>query len=241
VKKKQIVICLSAVMVLASQAVIADQKYPASDFKPEVVYQDKEYIEKNSPSSDQTAPVAEAGSKYPAASFEPKVIFNDSSYKHFEPSPSTQEAVSSPEMASAPESSDSQPTGAATAVDGDRNRDEVSMVVPIVGLLALIGGGLLLFGGKLRKCAKKATAKKTTDAAVTGGLDNRLTGVSRYLNKMSGTGVSRYIERRIKTPLVVTGVARYVARQASASKQLTTRASVTGVEKYMRDRGETNG
>jgi len=56
------------------------------------------------------------------------------------------------------------------------------------------------------------------------------------LNKVSGTGVSRYLEKQVKTTSSATGVAKYLAKKALSAKSSTNDA-VTGVEKYMRDRG----
>ena len=83
-----------AVLLLASAAASADQKYPAADFQPEVLYQDNAYIAKNSPAATATkapasatkaAPSAaashEVDSKYPAADFQPQVLYQDPNYK----------------------------------------------------------------------------------------------------------------------------------------------------------------
>jgi len=53
-----------------------DNKYPAYDFQPKVVYIDKEAAGKSAPASAKPAPKkAQFDPKYPAAYFEPKVIY----------------------------------------------------------------------------------------------------------------------------------------------------------------------
>lgn len=49
-----------------------DLKYPATNFQPKVIYQDKELI--NAPSQN-----AEFDPKYPAANFQPQVLYIDKS------------------------------------------------------------------------------------------------------------------------------------------------------------------
>jgi hypothetical protein len=56
------------------------------------------------------------------------------------------------------------------------------------------------------------------------------------LNKVSGTGVSRYLDKHVKSASAATGVAKYLAKQ-TVSPKTTAAKSATGVEKYMRDRG----
>lgn len=67
-----------------------------------------------------------------------------------------------------------------------------------------------------------------------------MTGVAKYLNRISGTGVSRYLEKQQKSSpaasAAATGVAKYMAKQAESTKTAATEAK-TGVEKYMRNRG----
>ena len=83
-----------ALLLLASTAAGADQQYPAADFQPEVLYQDSDYIAKNSPSTTTAkAPAStpkatssaaasnDVDSKYPAANFQPEVLYHDPNYK----------------------------------------------------------------------------------------------------------------------------------------------------------------
>jgi hypothetical protein len=104
VKKNNLTKGAFALFLLASTAAVADQKYPAADFQPEVLYQDSDYIAKNSPSSTtsktsvstpKSTSIATASndvdSKYPAANFQPEVVYHDPNYK---PSESSKAKVS---------------------------------------------------------------------------------------------------------------------------------------------------
>ena len=91
--KKTIILGLAvAVMTVTSFTVLADSKYPAADFEPQVIYLDKNLAAQiSAPASTAQAPVAcptntvasaapqpaadEFDPKYPAASFQPKVIY----------------------------------------------------------------------------------------------------------------------------------------------------------------------
>lgn len=55
----------------------SDEKYPASDFQPKVVFIDKELADQSDASPAATAPAQQAqfDPKYPAAYFQPKVIY----------------------------------------------------------------------------------------------------------------------------------------------------------------------
>ena len=78
-----------AVLLLSSAVASADQQYPAADFQPEVLYQNSDYIAKETPKAapaKAAAPVAKAAavevdSKYPAADFQPEVLYHDPNYK----------------------------------------------------------------------------------------------------------------------------------------------------------------
>ncbi|MCX7067537.1 MAG: hypothetical protein NTW85_07595 [Methylococcales bacterium] len=87
--KKTIILGLAvAVMTVTSFTALADSKYPAADFEPQVIYLDKSVATTQSPTptnspcpANTTAqataqPVAdEFDPKYPAANFQPKVIY----------------------------------------------------------------------------------------------------------------------------------------------------------------------
>jgi len=232
VKKNQVIAYLFAMSVMVSVSALADEKYPASNFQPEVVYQDKDYIEKNSSSS------VEVDSKYPAANFEPKIIYSDSSYKQFEsPSTSAAKTPASQAIASGGETPELE---ANAAESQEKEETDSTYVMVIVGLLALVVG-FVLFRGKfssyMGKFSSYKSVIKTESNPDVGVASQKLTGVARYLKKMSGTGVSRYIEKQAKSTTAVTGVARYVARQKTTLKELSVKSAVTGVEKYMRNRG----
>lgn len=227
-----------ALLLLASTASVADQQYPAADFQPEVLYQDSDYIAKNSSSSTKApahkaaaAPSSEVDSKYPAANFQPEVLYQDPNYK-----PSAVSAKSS----SSSSSSESASSGSDEAVSASEEssvsavKEESSFTNYLFGIVVLLGAGFYLFRKSSSATAcTKTVAKAPVAANKTYALN---TGVAKYLNKVSGTGVSRYIETQVKTATVATGVAKYLAKQTVAPKTTATKAA-TGVEKYMRDRG----
>jgi hypothetical protein len=232
VKKNNLTRGAFTLLLLASTVAGADQQYPAADFQPEVLYQDSDYIAKNSPSTTTTktpAPASKAtssaaesndvDSKYPAANFQPEVLYSDPNYK---PSVSAKVSASKGEVDS--NSVESQSVSATAA-----SKEESSMSSYLTGLVALALVGFYFF--KNRSTA--TVQKKTSTPAKT---SNALTGVAKYLNKVSGTGVSRYLEKHVKSTSTATGVAKYMAKQAAAPKT-TAAKSATGVEKYMRDRG----
>jgi LPXTG-motif cell wall-anchored protein len=244
VKKNNLTKCAFAALLLASTVAGADQQYPAADFQPEVLYQDSDYIAKNSPSTATKAPVAKAAkapvsapaaasaapestdndSKYPAANFQPEVLYNDPNYKQIE---SVKAAVSKKEVASSSaEKSESQDVS--ESVSASETSEEVSMSSYLIGLVALALAGFYFF-----KRRSGVTVQKKSSAPVKTAYS--LTGVAKYLNKISGTGVSRYLEKNVKS-VSTTGVAKYMAKQAASPKETAGKAA-TGVEKYMRDRG----
>lgn len=221
---------LFAVLFLASPLVGADQKYPAADFQPEVVYQDADYISKNSQSTERHAPSSGQASesnavdtKYPAADFQPQVVYADPDYKH---SSSPVVAAKSVENESGVYENKGQDQVAET------NKNEKSSSSYLVGVLGLAAIGVFFF----RKQTQSASKKAERDEPVQFQGAQKLTGVARYLNKTSGTGVSRYVEKQVKSAVAVTGVAKYMAKQVTATKASAIQAA-TGVEKYMRNRG----
>jgi len=233
VKKNNLTRGAFALLLLASTAAGADQQYPAADFQPEVLYQDSDYIAKNSPSttkapastakaSSSTAEGNEVDSKYPAANFQPEVLYHDPSYK---PSQSVKTTVSKQVVGS--ESVESQSVAPAVV-----KKEESSMSSYLIGLVVLALAGFYFFKNRSTATVqKKAPAPAKTSYA--------LTGVAKYLNKVSGTGVSRYLEKQVKSASLTatTGVAKYMAKQQAASPKATAAKAATGVEKYMRDRG----
>lgn len=230
---------LFTALLLASSVVSADEKYPAADFQPSVVYQNEEYIKNGS--STQTAvknaaPAAatthaEVDSKYPAANFEPKVVYSDDNYQHNKSVPartSKNNSISSDSKDSDVATINPQPEPPGAAKD--------SSVTYLLGLIGLAAVGFFLF--RKQSSSAPGTAKKTSSVAPSKVAAN--TGVAKYINKVSGTGVSRYVEKQVKTAKSATGVAKYVAQKtlvdkAKAAEEAEKKA--TGVEKYMRNRG----
>jgi hypothetical protein len=230
VKKNNLTRGAFALLLLASTAASADQQYPAADFQPEVLYQDTDYIAKNSPSTAKasesttkaTSSAAEGNavdSKYPAANFQPEVLYHDPSYK---PTASVKVPVSKQVVGSEAVESES----VAPAVV---KKEETSMSSYLIGLVVLALAGFYFF-----KSRSTATVQKNVPAPAK--TSYTLTGVAKYLNKVSGTGVSRYLEKQVKSATAATGVAKYMAKQAASPKATAAKAA-TGVEKYMRDRG----
>jgi hypothetical protein len=213
-------------LFLLSSVASADQKYPAADFQPSVVYQDAEYIAKggqassnaNKPASS-AAVTQEVDPKYPAANFQPKVLYNDPGYKHSESSGS---AISSTQSTT---STGNAEDNATTSKDGDSSSSY------LIGLVLFAAVGFVLFKRKPESKPSGSTRVYSKDA--TG-----MTGVARYLNRSSGTGVARYLEQQVKSASAsaATGVAKYMAKQGTSGKANKAEAK-TGVEKYMRDRG----
>jgi hypothetical protein len=238
VKKNNLTRGAFALLLLASTAVGADQQYPAADFQPEVLYQDSDYIAKNSSSaSTAKSPVSapktassaaaskEVDSKYPAASFEPEVLYHDPNYK---PGVSLKTTVSKEKIGLNQAESQSE---APVSV----KKEESTMTSYLIGLVVLALAGFYFF-----KNRSTATVQKKAPAAPPAKTSYALTtGVAKYLNKVSGTGVSRYVEKQVKSASAsaTTGVAKYMAKQQAASPKATAAKAATGVEKYMRDRG----
>jgi len=234
VKKNNLTSSAFAVLLLASTVVGADQQYPAADFQPEVLYQDSDYIAKNSPKTTTTKPAAAApkaaasssaesahDSKYPAADFQPEVLYQDTNYKHTE---SVKASASKKEVAS-------KTVESVSATEVTESTQESSFTSYLIGLIALALAGFYFFKIRSTPTVQKKTSTQQpvkTSYALT-------TGVAKYLNRVSGTGVSRYLETRVKSASA-TGVAKYMAKQA-ASQKTTSAKAATGVEKYMRDRG----
>ncbi len=222
---------LFAVLFLASPLVGADQKYPAADFQPEVIYQDADYISKNSQSTERHSSSSEsnaADSKYPAANFQPQVVYADPDYKH-----SSSVVVDAKLVEN--ESGVNKNKDQDQAVDTNKaetSKNEKSSSSYLIGILGLAAIGVFFF----RKQTQSASKKAERDEPVQFQGAQKLTGVARYLNKTSGTGVSRYVEKQVKSAVAVTGVAKYMAKQVTATKASAIQAA-TGVEKYMRNRG----
>ncbi|MDD2658488.1 MAG: hypothetical protein PHY54_02260 [Methylococcales bacterium] len=230
-KKNNLTTGAFAVLLLASTVAGADQKYPAADFQPEVLYQDNDYIAKTAPAATAAKPAPKSASsssagngvdsKYPAANFQPEVLYHDPNYK---PTATVKKTISKEEDASKPVESQTVSLAAAA-------KEESSLASYLIGLVVLALAGFFLFKKSSSTPAKKnapATPVKTSYALNT--------GVAKYLNKVSGTGVTRYLEKNVRSTSAATGVAKYMAKQAASTKTTAAKAA-TGVEKYMRDRG----
>jgi hypothetical protein len=228
VKKNNLIISVFVALIVTSAVADAGEKYPAADFQPEVVYQDKDLINKHN--SSAIAPVAvkstnqeavpaksdNADSKYPAADFKPQVLFHDENYVPDKASPSSSQSAEN--LAS---------EKSVTSKSGD------TTTTYLIGLFVLAGIGFFLFKNQ-GKCKSESTKKTSKSYSVHPG---GLTGVAKYVNRVSGTGVSRYIEKNVKgASSAKTGVAKYVAKQVISKKAKASEVA-TGVEKYMRNRG----
>ena len=111
-------------------------------------------------------------------------------------------------------------------------KEESSLSSYLIGLVVLALAGFYFF----KKSSTVTVQKKAPAAAPAKASYALTTGVAKYLNKVSGTGVSRYLEKHVKSSSAATGVAKYMAKQAASPKTTAAKAA-TGVEKYMRDRG----
>lgn len=230
--KNNITIGVFSALILASTVAGAEQKYPAADFQPEVVFQDNDLINKNANSAKAPASAKSvkhetvvteevADSKYPAANFKPQVVFHDEKYVAGKSVPSSRRSSNL-----VADKVDIEKPVNAKAKDSTTNY--------LIGLIVLAAAGFFLFKKQGGSC-KTETSRKSTKAhsAHPGGL----TGVAKYVNRISGTGVSRYIDKNVKSVTAAkTGVAKYMAKQVVSTKVKATEAA-TGVEKYMRNRG----
>jgi hypothetical protein len=239
VNKKNLTKALFTALLLVSGAVSAEEKYPAADFQPSVVYQDENYIKNNSSAQatvKHTAPAAaathtEADSKYPAASFEPKVVYSDDSYKHDKSVPVKTSKNNSISTAA------TETAIVENTVSAEKKKED-SSVTYLLGLVGLAAAGFFLFRNQSAPAPAPSSTKKASSVAPSRVAAN--TGVSKYINKVSGTGVSRYVEKQVKTAKSATGVAKYVAQKTLVDKAKAAEIAekkATGVEKYMRNRG----
>jgi hypothetical protein len=213
---------LIAALLLASPMAGAESQFPASDFKPKVIFQDTDQIAQHG----KSAPAAQVGdttkpdAKYPAAAFQPTVVYKDENYK---PSRSSSAAPIERDTSASVGTASEPATDGQTAKSGQSNN--------WIFLVALAVAGFVFFKRQGKSQAAEARIYYPAYSSEPGGL----TGVARYLNKAEGTGVSRYLEKQSKSEKAATGVAKYMAKQVVAPKVKP--AAVTGVEKYMSKRG----
>ncbi len=214
---------LVATLLLVSPIAGAETEYPASDFKPKVIYQDIGSSKSAAAPAKQAKSVesTEVDSKYPAADFEPKVLYKDTDYK----------ASKSTETSSTAERA----TTSDVAASGAVKVEEESMMTYLLGLVAFAVAGYLFF-------TKRESKAKTSGSRAYSGQANRLSGVARYLRKnnmAAATGVAKYLESQVvsvKGSAATSSVEKYLEKQAKSIKEQAAQAG-TGVEKYMRDRG----
>ena len=227
-KKNELTKSVFAALLLVSTVASAEDKYPASDFQPKVVYSDDAAT--SGASSAPVAPISSTSSssgdsQYPAANFEPKVVYSDADYKHTDSTPGS--AASSSYTSSNAGSSASSSSASQVA-------KEESSIGYLLGLVVLGVAGFVLFkkGAGLGGAANGSKSSRVAVKAAGG-----LTGVARYVLKTSGTGVSRYLEKNAKSAgsSAATGVAKYLASHGSSAS--TGSKAATGVEKYMRNKG----
>jgi hypothetical protein len=253
-------------LLLISTVAGADQQYPAADFQPTIVYQDSNIAKANTApaAAAKAAPIAtaEIDSKYPAANFQPKVVYSDPQAQHSNAaatqvanaasvksvsSKSTEADAKYPaanfqpqvvysdanyKSSSSASNSESKIQDTTVEVSGTAAKANESDSSYLIALIGLVAAGFFFFKNQSNSEIGTENVKASTAAKVSGGS----TGVARYLNRISGTGVSRYLEKQAKIQTPVTGVAKYMAKQVISAKAEKAEAA-TGVEKYMRDRG----
>lgn len=199
-------------LLLASPIAGAGNKYPASDFKPTVVYQDSDYKPNKSAGSGSSQRKSSADPNYPAANFEPTVVYKDDSYK---PGKSLDLARSSSQA------------GTSAGNESGESESDYSLV-----LVVLVLAGLLFFFNKKGITPSVQRVRKEHTRNTSG-----VTGVARYLQDMEGaalSGVARYLEKQNLGS--ATGVAKYMAKQALSAKD-SAATQLSGVDKYLRDKG----
>ncbi len=208
-------------LLLASPFVVAGTQYPASDFQPKVVYQDKDIKQEASSSSASVGEKAKADTNYPAATFQPTVVYQDKEYKH------TKGAETSKSIPLAMwEEKVEQVAEEAAAESAEESSLNPLFAIVVLGVAAFL----------YKKSTGTAKSKKTAASSVGVRSSDGLSGVARYLEKKSPklSGVAKYLEANQSAPK--SGVAKYVAKKVVAAKQAASE-KVTGVEKYVRNRG----
>ncbi len=210
-------------LLLSASVVEAESKYPATDFQPKVVFQDSDYKHSSSAPSSSSASVGEvsvADPDYPAANFQPEVLYKDDGYKH------TKGRVSG--------SSSSVSSASTEQAENAESSSESSSMNLILGLGILAVAGFVFYSKNAKKTpAKRKPAARAAAVAVVSASDGAVSGVDKYLETKVGakpSGVSKYLDERNTS---VSSVSKYVAKQKISARL----ASVTGVEKYLKDRG----
>ena len=212
-------------LLLSASVVEAESKYPATDFQPKVVYQDSDYKHSSSAPSSSSASVGEvsvADPDYPAANFQPEVLYKDDSYKHTK---GNEGKTIRTEFIK---------HFAEEQLEKAESTSESSSMSLILGLGILAVAGFVFYSKNAKKTApaKRKPAPRAA-AAVVSSSDGAVSGVDKYLETKVGekpSGVSKYLDERNTS---VSGVSKYVAKRKVSARL----ASVTGVEKYLKDRG----
>ena len=203
-------------LLLASSMAGAESQYPAADFEPGVVYQDRELIEKHSQAAREKASTAQ-----PAPKVGGTAVTGTSSA----PSASTP-----PESVAVVESSAAKPSSQGGGL--------LSENFPI--LLIVLGLGGFIFWNSRRAASRVSQIQ--TSAPVTPAPASGATGVARYLKTIPDaapeTGVARYLKSQPpKAAVAETGVAKYLQSLPAAEAVVAVAASVskgeTGVARYL--------
>jgi hypothetical protein len=252
VKKNNLTLGVCAALLLSSTLAVAESDYPAADFQPKVLFQDSDYKSTQSDTVKSSSASESADPNYPAANFQPKVVYQDetastsSTSKHvaheaeasvtpdsvypasnFQPQVLYNDPNYKPDTAS----SAARENSVRSVVEGTKlekvvkqvkvvadtlgvvdttSKNEDSLDLSLIGLLlAALIGGFVVF---------KKTAKPTIAESAKG-------------DRIS-TGVARYLQARDKNS--VSGVAKYLAKQAESAKAAETKT--TKVETYLRNR-----
>lgn len=219
-------------LLLTASVAGADSKYPATDFQPKVVYQDTDYKHSESASSSKAksgAEVSVADPDYPAANFKPEVLFKDDGYKHstgHEGKTITAEFVKQTIVEQAEE------------VEATTGGDDDSSLSLVLGLGILAVAGFVFYQKNNSKKTEKKTVRRkasvSTKTSVSSVSENSgVSGVSKYLEskvEAKPSRVEQYLEEKNTS---VSSVSKYVAKQKISARV----ASVTGVEKYLKDKG----
>ena len=233
-KKNNVKKGIFTALLLASPFVTAGTQYPAADFQPKVVYQDKDYQHQGSESSSASASFGEkaaADASYPAATFQPKVVYQDTEYKHKAGAGASKSVPLATWTGDAEEAETAEAAETAEVTQEETASAEDSSMNPLFAVVILGVAGFLFLKNKGGKSSTGATKATKATASPDG-----LTGVAKYLEKKSPklSGVAKYLEANQPAPK--SGVAKYVARKVVAAKQAAS-AKATGVEKYIRNRG----
>ena len=216
-------------LLLSASVVEANSDYPATNFQPKVVYQDSDYKHTGSvsSSSSSTGEVSVPDSNYPAANFQPEVLFEDKAYKHTKGNAGSSIRTEFIKNYAAEQLEEK---AAAESEDSSMNL--------IMGLAVLAVAGFVFYSKNAPKSSaakKKAPVRRAAVASDPVVSDDSVSGVAKYLEAKVGekpSGVAKYLDDR-NSSSPVSGVAKYVAK-----KKVSVRlASVTGVEKYLKDKG----